>query len=188
MIFCEYSIQYPCAANPPTGRDPEPSWPLRLPQSKTYYVGGGRREFVFDWGVIGICPPCIRATPLGGRYPSWRVGEVREPCAANPPTGRDPEPSWQGGLLRKDTELNTHQFWHSIVNHLRIYWIRSFTTQNLQSSVRFLMVVLVKLAPSQRRNFLFIAHQIFCWSFSLFVVWSHLDKTFVLVRILKIDM
>ena len=22
--------------------------PLRLPQSKTYYVGGGRREFVFD--------------------------------------------------------------------------------------------------------------------------------------------
>ena len=35
--------------------------------------------------------------------PSWWVGEVREHCAGaravHPPTGRDPEPSWQVGLL-----------------------------------------------------------------------------------------
>ena len=25
-------------------------------------------------GVIGICPPCTRATPLTGVWPSWLVG------------------------------------------------------------------------------------------------------------------
>ena len=64
--------------------------PLRLPQSKTYCVGGGRRKFVFDCGVIGLCPPCTRATPLTGVFPCWWVGERREPCARAPdskPTG-----------------------------------------------------------------------------------------------------
>ena len=46
---------------------------LRLPQSKTYCVEEGRREFVFDCGVIGMCPPCTRATPLAGVFPCWWV-------------------------------------------------------------------------------------------------------------------
>ena len=29
-------------------------------------ASGGRREFVYDCGVIGMCPPCTRATPLTG--------------------------------------------------------------------------------------------------------------------------
>ena len=32
-------------------------------------VEGGRRKFVYDCGVIGICPPCTRATPLVGVWP-----------------------------------------------------------------------------------------------------------------------
>ena len=29
-------------------------------------ASGGRKEFVYDCGVIGLCPPCTRATPLAG--------------------------------------------------------------------------------------------------------------------------
>ena len=70
--------------------------------------GGG--SLFMTAGNIGLCPPCIRATPLGGRYPSWWGGEGQEPCAGaravNPPTGRDPEPSWRVGLLREPPAVN----------------------------------------------------------------------------------
>ena len=29
-------------------------------------ASGWRKEFVYDCGVIGLCPPCTRATPLAG--------------------------------------------------------------------------------------------------------------------------
>ena len=41
-------------------------------------MSGGRREFVYDFKVIGMCPPsCIRATPLAGVFPCWWVGALR---------------------------------------------------------------------------------------------------------------
>ena len=54
--------------------------PLRLPQSKIYYIAVGRRKFVFDCGVIGFCPPCTRATPLAGVGSLLVGGWRREPC------------------------------------------------------------------------------------------------------------
>ena len=111
---------------------------LRLPQSKT---AEGTREFVFDCGVIGICTPCTRATPLTGVFPCWRVGERRKPCAsasdAHPPANRDFKPCWWGGEPRKDIVL----FWATFSSpqfkingwlclfHLRIGWKVVFKLQ-----------------------------------------------------------
>ena len=67
---------------------------LRLPQSKTYYVARGRREFVFDCGVIGLCPPCTRATPLTGVGSLLVGGWGREPCDRAP----DSKPTRQQGF------------------------------------------------------------------------------------------
>ena len=105
-----------------------PMWlqTLQLPQSKTYYVAGGRRKFVFDCGVIGFCPLCTRATPLAGVGSLLVGGWGREPCAhapnskptrqqgscallmggwgagalprVNPPANRDPVPCWWVGV------------------------------------------------------------------------------------------
>ena len=41
-------------------------------------------KFVYDCGVIGLCPPCTRAIPLTGVWPCWLVGEWRKPCASKP--------------------------------------------------------------------------------------------------------
>ena len=47
-------------------------------------ASGGRREFVYDCGVIGLCPPCTRATPLTGVGSLLVGGWGREPCAHAP--------------------------------------------------------------------------------------------------------
>ena len=90
-------------------------------------ASGGRKEFVYDCGVIGLCPPCTRATPLAGVGSLLVGGWGREPCAhapeskptrqqgscallmggwgagalptVNPPANRDSVPCWQGGVL-----------------------------------------------------------------------------------------
>ena len=51
--------------------------------------GWGRCWFVYDWGVISFCPPGGRDTSLGGRYPSWPVGECRKASDGLPPARRD---------------------------------------------------------------------------------------------------
>ena len=63
--------------------------------------GGGRRKFVYDCGVIGICPPCTRATPLTGVWPCWLVGEWRKPCASKPTSQQGSCALLAGGWRRK---------------------------------------------------------------------------------------
>ena len=66
-------------------------------------------EYQIWWGerliwysrVFGLCPPCIRATSLGGRCPSWWVGEVREPRTPTRPELRALR------TLRDNTEKTT---------------------------------------------------------------------------------
>ena len=65
------------------------SSPLPLPNLQTFLqpVPFQLLEYQIWWWerliwysrVFGLYPPCTRATPLGGRYPSWWVGEVRKP-------------------------------------------------------------------------------------------------------------
>ena len=52
---------------------------VRAFQLLEYQIWWGERLIWYS-RVFGLCPPCIRATSLGGGYPSWWVGEVREPC------------------------------------------------------------------------------------------------------------
>ena len=42
------------------------------------------RRFVYDCGVIGLCPLCTRATPLTGVWPCWPVVEWRSFAPVNP--------------------------------------------------------------------------------------------------------
>ena len=101
---------------------------LNLPAS------GGRKEFVYDCGVIGLCPPCTRATPLTGVGSLLVGGWVRKPCAhapeskptrqqgscallaggslaqalprVNPPANRDSVPCCQGGEVARILHLS----------------------------------------------------------------------------------
>ena len=57
-------------------------------------ASGGRKEFVYDCGVIGLCPPCTRATPLAGVGSLLVGGWGREPCAHAP----DSKPTHQQGF------------------------------------------------------------------------------------------
>ena len=57
-------------------------------------ASGGRKEFVYDCGVIGLCPPCTRATPLAGVGSLLVGGWGREPCAHAP----DSKPTRQQGF------------------------------------------------------------------------------------------
>ena len=97
-------------------------------------ASGGRREFVYDCGVIGLCPPCTRATPLTGVGSLLVGGWGREPCAhapeskptrqqgscallaggslpralprVNPPANRDSVPCCQGGEVARILHLS----------------------------------------------------------------------------------
>ena len=83
MIFCEYSVKYPRAANPPTGRDPEPSWqvgfggkppaanpPARRASDPSQWVGfGGERSHTSPTGQEGYLPPRGVALMHGGQRP-----------------------------------------------------------------------------------------------------------------------
>ena len=97
-------------------------------------ASGGRKEFVYDCGVIGLCPPCTRATPLTGVGSLLVGGWGREPCAhapeskptrqqgscallaggslpralprVNPPANRDSVPCCQGGEVARILHLS----------------------------------------------------------------------------------
>ena len=97
-------------------------------------ASGGRKEFVYDCGVIGLCPPCTRATPLAGVGSLLVGGWGREPCAhapeskptrqqgscallaggslpralprVNPPANRDSVPCCQGGEVARILHLS----------------------------------------------------------------------------------
>ena len=55
---------------------------IRVIEVASVFVGSVRSGscwFVYDWGVIGFCPPARRDTSLGGRCPSCPMGRTQFP-------------------------------------------------------------------------------------------------------------